>query len=134
LDIFATVIAQTKTQINPKNKLDGVNLIPYLTGEKSGSPHDFLFWRKFDKSNYASRNAFGDKIIGLEDKISLFDLKNNISEDPKMILQDKSLTESLKIQYETWNAQMIDPVFLGLLSDGEYNELHPNRFKRKKQN
>jgi arylsulfatase A-like enzyme len=134
LDIFATVIAQTKTQINPKNKLDGVNLIPYLTGEKSGSPHDFLFWRKFDKSNYAVRNASGDKIIGLKDKLKMYNLDSNISEDPRVMLNDKSLEESLNIQYETWNTQMIDPVFLGLLSDGEYNELHPNRFKRKKQN
>ena len=26
-------------------ELDGVNLIPFVRGEKSGAPHDYLFWR-----------------------------------------------------------------------------------------
>ena len=25
--------------------MDGVNLLPYLTGEKTGAPHEALYWR-----------------------------------------------------------------------------------------
>ena len=129
LDIFATVLSQTKTPIEPKNKLDGVNLIPYLTGEKNGSPHEYLFWRKFDKSNFAVRNASGDKIIGLKEDITLFNLNENIEEDPKFEVQDLELSKGLESQYNLWNAQMLDPVFLGLLFDNQYNKEHPDRFK-----
>jgi hypothetical protein len=132
LDIFATIIYQTKKAITPKNQLDGVNLLPYITGKKKGSPHDFLFWRKFDKSNYAVRNASGDKIIGLEEKINLFNLNDNISEDPELNKENPKLAEELKTLYDKWNAQMLDPVFLGLGSDQIYNENHPNRFKNPK--
>ena len=41
LDISATALAAAKTEA-PAN-LDGVNLIPYLTGEKEGRPHDALY-------------------------------------------------------------------------------------------
>ena len=30
---------------SPEWKLDGVNLLPYLTGEKAGAPHEALYWR-----------------------------------------------------------------------------------------
>ena len=45
LDIFATAaaVAGVAGKNIPKN-LDGVNLIPYLTGEKQNAPHELLFW------------------------------------------------------------------------------------------
>lgn len=42
LDIAATSIALAGAN---KDMLDGVNLVPYFTGEKKGSPHSALFWR-----------------------------------------------------------------------------------------
>ena len=48
LDVFASIIAQTKIPVKTKNPIDGVNIIPYLVGERTGAPHDRLFWRKFD--------------------------------------------------------------------------------------
>lgn len=46
LDIMATVLALNS--IEPNLPLDGVNLVPYLTGEKDGKPHEYLFWGKGD--------------------------------------------------------------------------------------
>ena len=42
LDIFATVAAATGTVAPPQ--LDGVDLFPFLRGEKSGMPHEVLHW------------------------------------------------------------------------------------------
>jgi arylsulfatase A-like enzyme len=130
LDIFSTIISQTEKTISPKNDLDGVNLIPYLIGKKTESPHDYIFWRKFDRLNYALRNAAGDKIIIEKNKVKLFNLIDNIQEDPNLIKQNNVLSNELKQQFDNWNNQMIDPVFLGLLSDKLYNEKHPERFKK----
>jgi len=49
LDIFATAASFAGIDIQTfKNPLDGVNIIPYVNGEKNGTPHNKLFWRKED--------------------------------------------------------------------------------------
>lgn len=134
LDIFATAVSQGQKPIKTKHQLDGVNLIPYLSGELIGSPHQFLFWRKFDAHEYAVRNALGEKVVAIKDSIKLFNLNKNISEDDALIEKDPSTTNNLTNHYSNWNAQMVDPIFLGLNSDKEYSKLHPNRYKRQNQN
>ncbi len=44
LDIAATSVALANADASDA-KLDGVDLTPYMTGEKQGSPHQALFWR-----------------------------------------------------------------------------------------
>ncbi|MSU27788.1 MAG: sulfatase, partial [Pedosphaera sp.] len=43
LDFHTTALAAAG--VKPEAKLDGVNLIPFLKGEKAGAPHDALYWR-----------------------------------------------------------------------------------------
>ena len=38
-------LAAASVAISPGWKLDGVNLLPYLSGENAGQPHDTLYWR-----------------------------------------------------------------------------------------
>jgi arylsulfatase A-like enzyme len=45
LDILPTALAAAGVAAKPEWKLDGVNLLPYLTGDKSGLPHEALYWR-----------------------------------------------------------------------------------------
>lgn len=130
LDIFATTIAQAQQSLATKHQLDGVDLMPYILGDRSDSPHAFLFWRKFDTRNYAARNAAGDKIIGLNDMISLFNLVENIGEDSALKIKDSLRSQDLNKAYGDWESQMLNPVFLGLNSDKLYSQEHPNRFKR----
>jgi len=44
-DIFATAAAAADIPIPDDRIIDGVNLLPYLKGEKQGCPHDVLFWK-----------------------------------------------------------------------------------------
>ena len=41
LDIFATAAAVAR---HPADNINGVNLIPWLTGKKEGDPHEYLVW------------------------------------------------------------------------------------------
>lgn len=43
LDLFPTLAAAAGKPVD-RPDIDGVNLLPYLTGQKAGAPHDFLFW------------------------------------------------------------------------------------------
>ncbi len=49
LDILPTELAAAGVEVNPEWKLDGVNLLPYLTGEKTEQPHETLYWRYGDQ-------------------------------------------------------------------------------------
>ena len=45
IDIFATAAAAAGAALPSDRVIDGVDLVPFATGAKSGRPHDALFWR-----------------------------------------------------------------------------------------
>ena len=131
LDLFATIIAQTKIPVNTKHHLDGVNLIPYLDGEKSDAPHDFLFWRKYDAKEYAVRNGNNKMILKGDSKQSLFDLDQDISEQNNLSSEKPNQVRQLSDEIKKWEKNLLSPAFLGLLQDAQYNENHLDRFQKK---
>ena len=50
LDVFATVASAASAEKYIKNDIDGVDLLPYLTEENSGLPHEYLYWQNRDKA------------------------------------------------------------------------------------
>ncbi len=130
LDIFATAIHQTSQEITTRNPIDGVDLLPYLTGENSGNPHDYLVWRKFDNKEYAVRNAEGKKFEIQKGVSYLFDLSKDMEETNSLFNQDPESVNSLKTKYNSWNSEMKDPIFLGLLEDQKYTKENPDRYKK----
>ncbi len=130
LDIFGTIIAQSSTPIKTKNEIDGVNLIPYITGKNNEAPHDYLFWRGFDANKFTVRNVAGDKFINHNNEKELYSLEVDISEENNIIKGQQVKAEVLNSAVTNWNKQNRDAVFLGLKQNKEYNALHPDRFKR----
>jgi arylsulfatase A-like enzyme len=125
LDIFGT--AAGLTGMKSINELDGINLIPFLTGQNVGMPHDALFWRGSNSEKWAVRTP-DEKMLILQHKYLLYDIKTDIGEK-----NDKSETNSISVSkldlmLETWKKMLIPPAFLGLMEDNKYNELHPDRF------
>ena len=108
LDIAATALALASPQgaAVPRN-LDGVNLLPYLKGERSGDPHDFLCWRKEDAA--AARR--GDwKLIRLdESEPVMYNLEDNLGETRDMSeINPKELDEIISI-LDNWESEMEEP-------------------------
>ena len=124
LDIFATVAEYA--DITPKSKLDGVNIIPFIKSRKKGVPHEYLYWRQFDKNTIAIRNG-NSKLVGKKTSVDLFDLDKDISEEHQ-INNEKERKRLIK-KHKEWENQIKDPVFLGLKHGKKYNETHPDRFK-----
>ena len=80
LDIFSTIAAITEVEISPDRPLDGVNLIPYLTGKNLGSPHDQLFWRKWEQQGMAVRSSSTKLVANVKrnNQENILNHKNNI--------------------------------------------------------
>ena len=127
LDIFATVASAAKAEKYIKNEIDGVNLIPYLSGNKSGSPHEYLYWKNPDKDIDVIRDE-RYKYLRIKNDEYIFDLKNDISEESNIIDLSKPIYDRLKFQFKLWEKDMIDPVFMDLGMGKEYNKLNPDRW------
>ncbi len=115
LDVFATFTEMVGVMANPERPLDGVNLIPYLTGEKSGAPHDAIYLRMFDKGAYAVRS--GDMKLVIEGKGNeavLHNLAKDVGEKDNLAGSMKEELEVLEKKRVKWDGELMDPIFEGL--------------------
>ena len=69
LDLFPTICAAAGVMSSAT--LDGVNLLPFLTGAQKGAPHERLFWRTGGGVLYAVREGLCDRTMvrSLRDRI-----------------------------------------------------------------
>ena len=127
LDVFATVASAASAEKYIKNDIDGVDLLPYLTGDKFGLPHEYLYWQNPDKDIDVVRDE-RYKYLRIKNDEYIFDLKNDISEETNIINSSKPIYNRLKSQFKEWEKGMIDPVFMDLGMGKEYNKLNPDRW------
>ena len=127
LDVFATVASAASAEKYIKNDIDGVDLLPYINGDKSGLPHQYLYWQNPDKDIDVVRDE-RYKYLRIKNDEYIFDLKNDISEETNIIDSSKPIYDRLKSQFKEWEKDMIDPVFMDLGMGKEYNKLNPDRW------
>lgn len=106
LDILPTAAAVAK--LPRDHKMNGVNLIPYLTGRKKTAPHETLFWRM--GQNHAVRKG-NWKLVKMGGKTALFDLTSDIGETRDLTAERPDVTKEIEKAYEQWNSQMIAPLW-----------------------
>ena len=120
LDIMSTITAQTNVQISKDRPLDGVNLIPYLTGQKSEAPHKTLFWRKRENDGMAIRSGDVKLVANTKYKNTenqLFNIKEDISEKKNLKSSQPEKSKQLLQEWENWNAQLKERYFPTLGKD-----------------
>jgi arylsulfatase A-like enzyme len=125
LDIFGTMAALNN--IKPKNEIDGVNLIPFLTGKNSGMPHEALFWRGSNNEKWAVRTP-ADKVVIRLGNTERYAIPIDIAEQNNLNVIHNERTLQLLSLLENWKKLLVPPAFLGLMEDKQYTELNPNRF------
>jgi arylsulfatase A-like enzyme len=112
LDIHATAVAVAGGEWPAQKKLDGVNLIPYLTGEAKQPPHDFLFWRYGDQ--WAVRG--GDWKLthySQETGAQLFNLADDVGENKNLAGTNPNVVKKLQDAWNSWNSQLIKASWKG---------------------
>ncbi len=105
LDIAAT--ANALAGLPPDKRLDGVDLIPFLTGDRAEAPRETLFWRFWDQ---AAVRAGKWKYLMLGNSTEfLFDLESDQHEHQNLIDQHPQLRDQLHQQLADWCSQLQPP-------------------------
>jgi arylsulfatase A-like enzyme len=113
LDFLPTSLAAAGEEV-PKD-LDGVNLLPFLTGEVSGVPHETLFWRSggFDGKHSVRRGDW--KLVSEGAKApELYDLAADVGEAKDLAREKPEVVGELVATIREWEKGTVGPVFAGL--------------------
>jgi arylsulfatase A-like enzyme len=105
LDIAATAVGAAGLDAPPE--LDGVNLLPYLTGEKEGAPHEALYWR-FWTQGAVRRGRWKYVQVG-ERTQYLFDLADRAHENRDVLSANPEVAASLHKDLDAWNVSLKTP-------------------------
>ncbi len=109
LDIFSTSLAAAQINKVENLVLDGVNLLPYLLNDKSGNPHQQLYWRKLDEAGA----RIGDhKLIRLKNFGSvMYNLSSDIGEINNLATKDTNRYNRLSKKLSVWESNMTAPLW-----------------------
>lgn len=110
LDLAPTFFELAGGKTTEEDQFDGVNLLPYIKGEIDGKPHDSFNWR-FTISAVIREGDW--KLIRLPDRLPvLYNLKEDLSEQHDLALENIEKTKALLKKLGTWDLAQPHPVFL----------------------
>ncbi len=104
LDIAASAAALAG--LTERADLDGVDLLPYLTGQKSDPPHERLFWRWIAQS--AVREGQWKLLVGGKRQY-LFDIQSDPQEKHNLLERHPQVAQRLRARLETWAGELQPP-------------------------
>ncbi|MDB3940868.1 sulfatase-like hydrolase/transferase, partial [Verrucomicrobiales bacterium] len=113
-DFYATMAAAIDTPL-PEG-CDGKDLVPFLTGEKKGDVHEYLFWHNADPTDAPRRNLYAVRwkdwrFIKYPDGWKLFDLNKDPKERNDVASGNPKVVKRLTNQYESFVAIVLRGVF-----------------------
>ena len=133
LDLTPTFVESAGGKITAADKLDGVNLAPFISGEKTEAPHPNLKWRFTISASMLEGNW---KLIRLPDRLPLLynlsedksELNDVASKHPEMVIRmlkelgdwDVSCPQVLYLEGGIYKKRQLDQY------DSEYQLTQPN--------
>jgi arylsulfatase A-like enzyme len=107
LDILPTCLAAAAASPRIDKALDGVDLLPHLTGAVKTPPHDALFWRHGDK--WAVRAGRWKLVVEGGAGPQLFDLDADASEKTDLAPAQPDRVAALEARYRDWSEGLVAP-------------------------
>jgi uncharacterized sulfatase len=103
LDVAATAVALAGIEA-PAGELDGINLMPYLSGKITEAPARKLYWR------WTTQAAIRDgdwKYLRGGSREYLFNLRDDMGEKHNLMKLQPQIAQRLKTDLETWSQALI---------------------------
>ena len=89
-------------------RVDGVNLLPFLRGERRDSPHETLYWKI--KSAAALRRGDWKLVMLAPDwKLQLYNLRDDIGETRDVAAENSALVRELYAAWRKCNEPLPPP-------------------------
>jgi len=129
VDIFATAAAAAGAALPNDRKMDGIDLMPFVTGQATGQPHKNLFWRS---GHYRVVLADGWKLQRLDvpAKQWLFNLGSDPTEQHNLATSAPDKLQALGALMDRIDLEQAKPLWPSVLS-GAIAVDHPLGFPEK---
>lgn len=126
LDVLPTVLAAAGVDVQPDWKLDGVDLLPFLSGKNNAAPHDTLYWRfgnqmairrgdwklvRYDPAVDSGETSKRDAKSTSTAK--LYNLANDLGETTDLTAKHADKVGELHAAWDAWNATLVKPLWGG---------------------
>lgn len=106
-DFYSTIASLAGQEI--PGHCDGVDLIPYLTGERTGDAHEYLFWLNNEPGDAVRRHLIAVRWKDWrlyrkyeKDRWQLFDLKADPREETDLAAKNPDLVKQLAGKHAAW--------------------------------
>jgi arylsulfatase A-like enzyme len=107
IDILPTILAAVGISVpNQGSHFDGRDLLPYLRGDESESPHNTLFWSMNPKSRKWAVRRGDWKLLSERNDLELYDLSRDLSEKHDLSQQQPKIRDELEKLYRDWISEM----------------------------
>jgi arylsulfatase A-like enzyme len=121
LDVLPTALAAAGVQ--SQWRFDGVNLLPFLTGKKSGRPHETLYWRlgehmairkgdwKLVKTREGPLKEANPSTFNDLSNAELYNLAEDIGETKNLAAAHPEKVRELAADWQRWNKKLAKPLW-----------------------
>lgn len=122
LDVMPTALNVAGVKVTAADHLDGVNLIPFISGKAKGHPHDALYWRlgtllAIRKGNWKmvrmTESGFHEdpKPLAELSGLQLFDLSKDIGETTDLSSKEPKVLKKLADAWSAWASGLAKPAW-----------------------
>ena len=127
LDVLPTALAAAGVAVRPEWQFEGVDLLPYLRGEKTDAPHEALFWRFGEQfavrmGDWKLVKAFGGAgedgpanprraVAQSAEGAQLFHLGRDIGETTDLAATEPERVKQLAAAWNAWNNRNVAPLW-----------------------
>jgi len=110
LDIFSTAAAVSGANIPKDRQIDGVDLLPFIKGEKKGDPHESIFWRQGYYRGVLNK-GWKMTVSKRPKKVWLFNLNEDPTEQNNVAGQNPDKVAELQALLEAHNAEQAESLW-----------------------
>jgi arylsulfatase A-like enzyme len=123
LDVLPTALAAAGVKRQLQWRLDGVNLLPFLTGKTPGRPHETLYWRlgehmairkgdwKLVKTREGPLKAGDPSAFNDLSSAQLYNLAEDIGETKNLATTHPEKVKELAADWQRWNKGLAKPLW-----------------------
>jgi arylsulfatase A-like enzyme len=129
LDVMPTALAAAGADL-PSTKLDGKNLLPYLTGKETGPIHEALFW------SFGERKAVREGDWKLQwsgdGPRNLYHLPTDPGEAKNVADANPEIAKRLSDRFDAWARELPKPKWVGNIETDDDEETAASRPNRRR--